>query len=147
MEPYDADWTEIKSGQKINYTKVPPGNYTLKIKSPLNNRGDWVEKTMNIFISKPWWKTLWAYMAYGIVIGFLVWRFYLAQKARTIRIERQKSQDRELEQAREIEKAYKELGTTHENLKATQSQLIQSERKWHRWENSLLVLLTRSKIH
>ena len=42
-------------------------------------------------------------------------------KNRTIRIEREKSKDRELKQAKEIEKAYAEL-------KSTQAQLIQSEK-------------------
>ena len=35
---------------------------------------------------------------------------------------------RELEQAKEIEKAYHKLEETHEALKSTQSQLIQSEK-------------------
>jgi signal transduction histidine kinase len=46
---------------------------------------------------------------------------YNFQKARTIRIERQKIQQKELEQAKEVEKAYSEL-------KSTQVQLIQSEK-------------------
>jgi len=50
------------------------------------------------------------------------------QKQRTIRIERQKAQVKELAQAKEIEKAYTQLETAHENLKSTQAQLIQSEK-------------------
>src|SRR5204863_2127439 len=49
---------------------------------------------------------------------FAVFRY---QKQRIIRIERQKRQQFELAQAKEIEKAYTEL-------KATQAQLIQSEK-------------------
>ena len=52
---------------------------------------------------------------------FFVWLIHKYQKARTIRIEREKSKDKELEQAKEIEKAYTEL-------KETQNQLIQSEK-------------------
>jgi signal transduction histidine kinase len=56
------------------------------------------------------------------------WRIHLFQKTVTIRKEREKIKDRELAQAKEIEKAYSELGAAHENLKATQTQLIQSEK-------------------
>src|SRR5678816_3329510 len=42
--------------------------------------------------------------------------------------ERERSRARELEQAKEIEKAYHKLEQTHEALKATQSQLIYSEK-------------------
>jgi hypothetical protein len=36
----------------------------------------------------------------------VVWLIHKYQKARTIRIEREKTKDKELEQAKEIEKAY-----------------------------------------
>jgi signal transduction histidine kinase len=51
----------------------------------------------------------------------LLWQFIRYQKIKTIRKEKEKNQLREIEQAKEIEKAYNEL-------KATQQQLIQSEK-------------------
>ena len=53
---------------------------------------------------------------------------YRYQKARVIRKEREKTQHKELEQAKEIKKAYDQLDESHTNLKATQTQLIQSEK-------------------
>ncbi|MGL6266357.1 MAG: sensor histidine kinase, partial [Chitinophagaceae bacterium] len=49
-------------------------------------------------------------------------------RRRLLTKEREKSREKELAQAKEIEKAYHKLEQTHETLKATQSQLIQSEK-------------------
>ena len=49
-------------------------------------------------------------------------------RQRLLSKERERSQAKELAQAKEIEKAYHKLEETHETLKATQSQLIQSEK-------------------
>jgi signal transduction histidine kinase len=54
-------------------------------------------------------------------LGLLGLQVHKYQKARTVRRERENAQKKELEQAKEIKKAYAEL-------KATQSQLIQSEK-------------------
>jgi signal transduction histidine kinase len=56
-----------------------------------------------------------------ILLGLLGKRIHVFQKARTLRIERERSREKELAQAKEIEKAYNQL-------KETQQQLIQSEK-------------------
>jgi signal transduction histidine kinase len=45
-----------------------------------------------------------------------------------IKAEQEKARERELAQAKEIEKAYTKLEAAHENLKSTQAQLIQQEK-------------------
>jgi signal transduction histidine kinase len=57
--------------------------------------------------------------------GFLLDRYL---RNRLVKKERERNRLRELEQAKEIEKAYYKLEETHLALKATQSQLIQSEK-------------------
>jgi signal transduction histidine kinase len=58
---------------------------------------------------------------YGLIFISGVWLIHNFQHQRVIRAERARTQQKELEQAREIEIAYREL-------KATQTQLIQSEK-------------------
>ena len=95
-----------------------------------NNNGVWNEKgaTLKIIVNHPWWKTTWAYIIYGllfIALAFAIDRYF---RHRLIQKERERNSARELEQAKEIEKAYYKLEETHETLKATQTQLIQSEK-------------------
>jgi len=103
------------------YFNLSPGMYTFKVESKINN-GTWSKPAEFSFtILPPWWQTWWAYGIYILLFigGVLVADRF--QKQRLIRIERQKAQIRELAQAKEIEKAYNEL-------KTTQTQLIQAEK-------------------
>ena len=61
------------------------------------------------------------YCIYGLLLAAAVFATHRFQKRRIMLAERQRTQKRELEHAKEIEKAYTEL-------KATQAQLIQSEK-------------------
>lgn len=122
LEGIDKAWSPISAETKSeNYRDLPPGEYTFKVASKgFNNL--WSTPTdFSFTILPPWWLTKWAYIAYFLLLLGLIRIVHVIQKERTIRLEREKSQQRELEQAKVIEKAYTDL-------KATQSQLIQSEK-------------------
>ena len=129
MENYDNDWRVVRNQREAFYPQLPPGKYIFHIKAA-NNNGVWNEEgvSLRITVLPPWWQTPWAYGSYTIVLlglGFLVNRF---MRQRLLAAEKEKNRERELAQAKEIEKAYHKLEETHETLKATQSQLIQSEK-------------------
>jgi signal transduction histidine kinase len=121
LDGYDIEWKSSLSQERINYYKIPAGKYMLRVKAANGLNGLWTEEKIEIFIAKPWWQQWWAYLTYliGLIFGIGLVLIYLRE--RVIRIERQKAQEKELEQAREIEKTYTEL-------KNTQDQLIQSEK-------------------
>ena len=108
---------------------LPPGEYTFKVKAA-NDKGVWNEKgaTLKIIVNPPWWKTIWAYIIYGLLVIAAAVAADRYLRRRLVQRERERNRARELEQAKEIEKAYHKLEETHETLKATQSQLIQSEK-------------------
>ena len=57
LENYDRDWRTTAVEERIQYYKVPPGNYIFRIKSPGAANDAWVEKSLSITISPPWWST------------------------------------------------------------------------------------------
>ena len=120
LENYDKDWRQARPEDKMLYNMVPPGEYLLRIKTADNN-GEWIEKSMAVTITPPWWNTWPAYIVYGLLFMVSVFSVHRVQRNRVIRAERERARERELAQAREIENAYSEL-------KATQAQLIQSEK-------------------
>jgi hypothetical protein len=120
LENYDKSWRASGSNYEAYYYDIPPGKYTLKIKAA-SSYGVWAEKDIAIIITPPWWKTWWAYCILGVLILAVAFAVHRFQKQRIIRFERERNRAKELEQAKEIEKAYHELRTT-------QSQLIQSEK-------------------
>jgi signal transduction histidine kinase/ligand-binding sensor domain-containing protein len=121
LEGYDQDWI-YDNRNFAAYTNLDPGNYKFKVRAA-NAYGIWNEEglTFEITILPPWWRTWWAYTSYFLVFG--VFAFTTDRTVRrSIKLrERERSRERELKQAKEIERAYNEL-------KATQAQLVQSEK-------------------
>ena len=129
LENYDDEWRNVGNQHVAFYPSLPPGEYTFKVKAA-NDKGVWNEKgaTLKIIVNPPWWKTIWAYIIYGLLVIAVAFAADRYLRRRLVQREREKNRARELEQAKEIEKAYHKLEETHETLKATQSQLIQSEK-------------------
>jgi signal transduction histidine kinase/ligand-binding sensor domain-containing protein len=120
LEGYDNTWREATGEKSSFYFNIPSGEYVYRIKA-FNKDGTTGEKAIAIIIRPPWWNTWWAYGIYALIFISAVWIGYSYQRHQVIRSEREKSREKELAQAKEIEKAYTEL-------KATQALLIQSEK-------------------
>ncbi|MDZ7646444.1 MAG: two-component regulator propeller domain-containing protein [Cytophagales bacterium] len=121
LENYDTEWRHSFAEEPASYFQIPPGEYVFKIKASNSQSGRWTERSLAITIVPPWWTTWWAYSVYGLLFVGGVFLVDRVQRKRIINKERALARERELAQAREIEKAYNEL-------KTTQSQLIQSEK-------------------
>ena len=120
LENYDNEWRDIGTESKAIFFNLPHGKYVLHVKAVYSD-GSVSEKNMDITITPPWWKTWWAYIFYALAVilsGYLIYRY---QKYYIVSRERERTQQKELAQAKEIEKAYTEL-------KTTQAQLIHSEK-------------------
>ena len=120
LENLDNDWRKAGEEKTAYYYNVPPGKYIFRVKAA-NSDGVWAERSFNIFIAKPWWRTWQAYTLYALLFIALVIVTDRIQRKRLINKERARAKDQELAQAKEIEKAFHEL-------KTTQAQLIQSEK-------------------
>ena len=71
LENYDNDWIVTQNSRVVQYTKLPPGNYTLKVKVA-NHEGVWIKEDaeLKIQIEKPWWANNYVYLLYaGIIIA------------------------------------------------------------------------------
>ncbi len=123
LEGYDRGWRkDLLEGETPSYIHIAPGEYTFRLRGA-NSLGVWDVDgvSLKIIVTPPWWQTWWAYALYGLLFVGAVFGFYRIQRNRVLMKERRRVQQRELEQAREIEKAYNQL-------KDTQQQLIHSEK-------------------
>jgi signal transduction histidine kinase len=131
LEGYDnLGWRkDLREGETPGYVNVPPGEYILRVRGA-DSQGNRDEQGVGLKITvlPPWWKTWWAYSIYGMLFIGGVIVVDRVQRRRLLTKAREDAREKELEQAREIEKAYAGLEAAHENLKATQAQLIQSEK-------------------
>ena len=124
LENYDNEWRDVGNQRIAFYPNLPPGEYMFHVKAA-NDKGVWNEQgaTLTIIVNPPWWKTTWAYIVYALLMALIVFAADRYFRRRLVEKEREKNRVRELEQAKEIEKAYYKLEETHEALKATQTQL------------------------
>ncbi len=128
LDGLNKNWSELTHRTEIPFTNLSHGKYTFKVRA-MNSEGFWSKELKYPFrIRPPWWLSGWAYAFYSL--GLFAGIFYIDryQRKRILEKERALSRQKELEQAKEIEKAYHNLEQTHQNLKATQTQLIQSEK-------------------
>ena len=119
---YQNDWVEVGRQQQLFFTNFPPGEYVFQLQAATRSQGysdRIVEYAFRVL--PPWWKTNVAYFFYALFLVGGVLIVDRLQRNRIISRERERSREKELAQAREIEKAYTEL-------KATQTQLIHSEK-------------------
>ncbi|MBD1420482.1 hybrid sensor histidine kinase/response regulator transcription factor [Sphingobacterium chuzhouense] len=68
LEGYDKDWHFVKNQKKATYTKIPPGQYTFRVKTVSNGHFENVpEKSITIVVKKPWWLSGWAILCYVVL--------------------------------------------------------------------------------
>jgi ligand-binding sensor domain-containing protein/signal transduction histidine kinase/DNA-binding response OmpR family regulator len=90
LEGLDKEWIPMKNNRKIFYTKLPPGDYTLKVRGS-NSDEVWnpKETILAIHIHPPWWSSPWAFLVYGLAalaISITIVRYYhMAMKEKTKR--------------------------------------------------------------
>jgi len=117
----DDQWSEItKNSISRTYFNLLPGDYAFKVITKGNN-GVWSEPdSFSFTISSPWWFTWWAFLIYFFLLGLLI---YTVVQVRSFYL---KKENRLLEE-RVIHRTA-QLNKSIEELKATQEQLIQSEK-------------------
>jgi signal transduction histidine kinase/ligand-binding sensor domain-containing protein len=102
-----------------NYLNLPPGRYTFKVSSLYNAK--WTTPAeFNFEIRPPWWQTWWAYCLFAIAFFAIV---YVTVQYRSRKL---KSANLALEE--KINQRTSELKQSLQELRATQTQLIQSEK-------------------
>jgi signal transduction histidine kinase len=121
LEGYDKDWSPPDTKSTAEYGNLSAGEYTFFVKAQSSD-GVWSEPvTYRFKVLPPWYLSWPAYIFYGSLLFLILYLTDRVQRRRLIARERERTMQRELEQAKKIEKSYHEL-------KIAQAQLIQSER-------------------
>lgn len=73
LKGFDKDWNYVGSRNTATYTKIPPGRYVFEVKAS-NSRGEWDTQvtSVHVQVAPPWWRTLFAYVAYMVIIIVLL---------------------------------------------------------------------------
>ncbi len=73
LEGFDKDWNNVGTEHSAVYTNLDPGEYTFRVKAKSDD-GLWStpEKLIKIHVKPPLWRTVYAYVIYVAVFGFII---------------------------------------------------------------------------
>lgn len=142
LNGFDKDWSDPTSETTtVNYMNLPPGNYSFEVISTNANNTWSAPAGFSFTINPPWWKTWWAYLIYAAIIvgairGFVRYRSLqlikekheLENKVRLATEEIVQQNEEIAAQRDSLESQRNDLEKALVELKATQTQLIQSEK-------------------
>ncbi|WP_163398704.1 hybrid sensor histidine kinase/response regulator transcription factor [Flavobacterium fluviatile] len=65
LDGWDQQWNYVGQNRKANYSRLPEGKYTFKVKTT-NFKGGWNKEIslVSIRVLPPWYRTWWAYLLY-----------------------------------------------------------------------------------
>jgi ligand-binding sensor domain-containing protein/signal transduction histidine kinase len=100
MEGVSDEWIEIGNRRFVPFFALQPGEYSFKVRGS-NNDGVWNNEpiSIDIFVLPPWWRSVYAYFAYLVVI-ILAIVVFIKQRERKLKYDKkileQKVQERTL---------------------------------------------------
>ncbi|MBP6374424.1 MAG: hypothetical protein KA325_08410, partial [Flavobacterium sp.] len=123
----DEKWSVPLTRTIADYRNLPNGKFIFQV-CAIGESGEWSTSFDYAFtILPPWWKTWWAYTIYVLLfLGAL--RIFSKWRERKLQKEKVQLQHKVEERTSELRKKSEELTHSLEDLKSTQSQLIQSEK-------------------
>lgn len=73
LEGYDKEWSQPQLQTSKEYTKLPKGKYTFRLKAINRLTGKTDEVAFKIEILPAWYETWWAYLIYIVLIGAAIY--------------------------------------------------------------------------
>lgn len=112
LEGFDKNWSEWSKKAEKDYTNLPAGSYTFKVKVRNNLGNESAPSVYSFTVLPPWYQTWWAYILYSIIALVLAYLLYRAQHKRFL-LQQQKHQEEQKHLAYlhqlELEKSEKEV--------------------------------------
>ena len=112
LDGYDKNWSAWTANTEKDYTNLPSGTYTFKVKVKNNLNKESSISSFNFRILPPWYKSVLAYIAYFIIVMLLLYNLFILQKRawnkQYLKYEQEMAQLRYIHQL-EVEKNEKEI--------------------------------------
>jgi signal transduction histidine kinase/ligand-binding sensor domain-containing protein/CheY-like chemotaxis protein/AraC-like DNA-binding protein len=82
LEGVETDWVTPKDRRSVRYPGLSPGDYLFRARAT-SVRGEWPDQeiALAINVAPPWWRSWWAYLAYGFfIVGLLTVAYQMRVK-------------------------------------------------------------------
>lgn len=110
---HETQWHTDVESQSANYSSLPAGEYTLRVRAYLEDSpDDYIENEINVSVASPWYTSTWAIVVYIFILLTMIYLAWQQAKAR----KEQKRLLREASERNMIKEAKLKLFTsiTHE---------------------------------
>ena len=101
FENLDNHWTQT-TGNSITYTNIPPGNYTLRVRSADTVSASDQEIALNIHVAAPFYANPYAYTLYALLFMGVLYIFFLFKLRQTRLQSSLESEKKEKERIEEL---------------------------------------------
>lgn len=133
--PFDETWRTITDARHVDFTNLPPDDYTFQVKTNLDdNPNPKTISSLKFTIEAHFYQTVWFYVAWVFLIFFVAYLSY-RYRINQMRINEAKLQERVAERTREVVEQRDQLQQQREkiqlsfnDLKEAQLQLVESEK-------------------
>jgi hypothetical protein len=146
LEGYDNNWSSWTRLTSKEYTNLKEGDYTFHVKSRdiYNREGSVVAYKFSV--KPPWYRTIWAYLVYGILLIqllYLVSRYTKLQQQKTMRLKEVQHQEEVLKAEKEIiklnnEKLEGELAHKNKELASSAMHIVHNVETIQKVKTALL---------
>ena len=90
LEGFDKEWSEFTPSTTKEYTDLPEGDYTFKVKLRPDTGGEDIETRISFKIFPPWYRSWWAYCIYVALAMYAIYYAYHRYKRGRERLIRMK---------------------------------------------------------
>ncbi len=117
MKGISDEWIDIGNRKFVPFFALKPGNYTFMVKGS-NNDGIWNDeaKSIDITIRPPWWRSIYAYISYLVIVQFIIVLF-ISMRERKLKHDKKLLEQKVLERTLQIEKQIKIIVSKNQELK------------------------------
>ncbi|RYY33878.1 MAG: transcriptional regulator [Sphingobacteriaceae bacterium] len=121
LDGFDKEWSAWSKRTEKDYTNLPAGNYTFKIKARNHLNNESKISSYSFTITPPWYATIWAFIVYAAIIIYLLYYFYRRQEKRHI----QAKETELLHQRQQNEEEQKRMAYLHQlELEVSEKELV-----------------------
>lgn len=134
LEGFDKDWSEWNTSENKQYTNLPEGNYTFRVKARNTYNTVSNETNFSFTITPPWYRSIFAYLLYSLltltVITLIIHARTKQLRLKQERFMKEQLQERSLERAAfKEEKLKDELMSKYQELSGLAMKVIYKNEK------------------
>lgn len=108
LEGQDEEWSSWSTNNQKEFTFLPAGNYTFRLKAMDTYHRVHPEVSYSFRVLPPWYQSVWAYLLYALAGGLLIWLIF-RMRFKRLKREKQKLEQIVKERTREVALQAEEL--------------------------------------